>query len=868
MGGSKRVGSAHIEFSARTAKVISGMEEAKVATRKAALQMKSDIHEAQGSIAVLGEEIGVHLPRHVQRFVAAIPGIAPALSAAFSAVAIISIGKAIFEVGDKIYDTFQKAKEAQAKAAEASSAFQQQQHLSNMELAVANDRIASAIAKLERKPVNGLKMAIDEALLELEKFGREMDKTFAEMRGQIKEMQAPWYQRVTGTQGNGAVLKQADDYKAALDDINRQEERSIALARTQAEVEAVRNRAMQQRVDAAAKAKKEIGDEISLLQQLNSLKGAGADMGDATLAQNAQYQNVLIDLHQKMGPSARLDRNQASVQQGMQVLYNEIGNQEQGFSERQQNRALENRKQQDEDAKAMLSQKKQEAAEAKRAQQEADRQQMDGFRQRLEAMRARGMQSVQAEHLFWLTMQATTRRGSKNWEATQALAQAAQAEFMKSLAAQDKAMAAEKAKADAGAAKVSVMFAAENAKAAAEQISDAQKLQQIHQGTIDKLAELQIGYQRTMGTISDYVAEQRLAAIAERGNRDAMADIDAQLRRVRADGTRAVEEQRKEIAKYEQEKAALQGRIDIEKMNTRIANSEDSLLGGVQQQMAQMVAQGLDTAEQLREMFTSVIGGANEEMAKAITGQRTSWSKMAAGLANQGATKVLQTGEAGIMKLLLGHGAKGKRGESRDNPMYVSEVASAAGAAQRGAGGLLGKLMGHFGLGGAAGPAAQPAGGSQGGGAGPMGSLMSDFGLGGMQPAGGSQDGMGGLMNGMFGAVTGNSGGNWWSNLASMFVPHASGGPVSANTAYLVGEGGGHPEAFFPGVSGTMATHHALMSAVGNRGGNQVHYHIDARGTDAAQVEMRVHHAIRAAHQDAIHKAVKAVHEIHRRTAH
>ena len=36
--------------------------------REMAKQTKEDIHEARGTIMVLGEEIGVHLPRHVQAF--------------------------------------------------------------------------------------------------------------------------------------------------------------------------------------------------------------------------------------------------------------------------------------------------------------------------------------------------------------------------------------------------------------------------------------------------------------------------------------------------------------------------------------------------------------------------------------------------------------------------------------------------------------------------------------------------------------------------------------------------------------------------------------------------------------------------------
>lgn len=72
------------------------------------------------------------------------------------------------------------------------------------------------------------------------------------------------------------------------------------------------------------------------------------------------------------------------------------------------------------------------------------------------------------------------------------------------------------------------------------------------------------------------------------------------------------------------------------------------------------------------------------------------------------------------------------------------------------------------------------------------------------------------------------------SGLSSLFSGwfgggKASGGPVSAGTAYMVGERG--PELFLPGASGAIVPNHAL----GGGGGNV--YHIDARGTDEGVVQ-------------------------------
>jgi hypothetical protein len=62
-------------------------EEMEVAATKASRAS----FEAKGEIGLLGEEIGVRLPRHVRSFVAELPGVGEALEAAFSATAVLFI---------------------------------------------------------------------------------------------------------------------------------------------------------------------------------------------------------------------------------------------------------------------------------------------------------------------------------------------------------------------------------------------------------------------------------------------------------------------------------------------------------------------------------------------------------------------------------------------------------------------------------------------------------------------------------------------------------------------------------------------------------------------------------------------------------
>jgi phage-related minor tail protein len=82
------------------------------------------------------------------------------------------------------------------------------------------------------------------------------------------------------------------------------------------------------------------------------------------------------------------------------------------------------------------------------------------------------------------------------------------------------------------------------------------------------------------------------------------------------------------------------------------------------------------------------------------------------------------------------------------------------------------------------------------------------------------------ILGAIFGSFTGGKG--FMASFAKAITGRASGGPVSANRPYIVGERG--PELFVPGSSGGIVPNHAMMG-----GGMTVApvYNIDARGATA-----------------------------------
>ena len=214
----RQAGSAYIDFTARTTGVVTGMEQARAATRTAAREMKADINEAKASIALLGEEVGIKLPRHLRSFVAQLPGVAEAMSAAFNGAAVIGLGMIAVEQAKKIYEAFEKVREQPEKTAEAFEKLSGQLQLSNVELETANDKLKNAIDKFYGLPENKLKVQLDDAARSALKLSAALEKVNADILKQAQDADVSWFGRYLGeastkdvTASVTGALKQIED---------------------------------------------------------------------------------------------------------------------------------------------------------------------------------------------------------------------------------------------------------------------------------------------------------------------------------------------------------------------------------------------------------------------------------------------------------------------------------------------------------------------------------------------------------------------------------------------------------------------------------------------------------------------------------
>src|SRR5579885_3089161 len=142
-------------------------------------QLGAEARESKASLALMGEEIGVHIPRHIRGFISSMPGVGAALSAAFSGIAVVALIGVIVEAIKKVvefHENLEKLREAPERIEAEFARLTGATKTANDEMRVANDRLENAIAKLEHRPQNNLKLAIDEAAVAADHLSEKMDK--------------------------------------------------------------------------------------------------------------------------------------------------------------------------------------------------------------------------------------------------------------------------------------------------------------------------------------------------------------------------------------------------------------------------------------------------------------------------------------------------------------------------------------------------------------------------------------------------------------------------------------------------------------------------------------------------------------------
>jgi SNF family Na+-dependent transporter len=155
MPNNAKVAQIYVELQANIAKFKAAMGEATSATKQFAAQTRADMKQSQDSVRLLSEEMGLGIPRSLQRVISTLPGVSTAMNLAFDGVVVFALIATVVKVTEKVVEFAKKSSDAARKNAEAWQSIQGSMQVTNDELQVTNDKIENAIAKLENKPQNG-----------------------------------------------------------------------------------------------------------------------------------------------------------------------------------------------------------------------------------------------------------------------------------------------------------------------------------------------------------------------------------------------------------------------------------------------------------------------------------------------------------------------------------------------------------------------------------------------------------------------------------------------------------------------------------------------------------------------------------------
>jgi VIT1/CCC1 family predicted Fe2+/Mn2+ transporter len=450
---------------------------------------------------------------------------------------------------------------------------------------------------------------------------------------------------------------------------------------------------------------------------------------------------------------------------------------------------------------------------------------MEAARQRLEAMKAAHVMSYQEEADYWQKLANTAKRGSLLYsdalmEANKAragLVKQAQKELGEAVVSMVEDQISQREASDRISEAVQGAWEAgqkrdeEQAKQLRESAEQAFKAAVEQQKAAEKLAEERVKLDEAAGRISHLGAAREMQSI----HQDAFAawsQSASQLRSLYPDmSTPGAAE---ELGKFA-------GQTDADKQRVDLA----TVMGSLRDETVKLRDSFGDLPAQLRGIESSFTNSMNDEMAKAITGQKTNWSGAFRGQATTLAKTGLQQAESAIMKQLhitaavVNLNASSITGMPGSGASWQNPLGTAFNGTNWTASSSTSIFSSLAGLlnGSASAPGAIDASGLAGSG--------SQFGS---------------------------------SSLAALFAPAmAFGGPVLAGQPYNVGEMG--REVFVPHSNGSIVPNHSLS------GGN-TYYHIDASGASAAEVEQRVGRIMQQYHGSAVRTAVAATREQQRRS--
>jgi hypothetical protein len=621
--------------------------------------------------------------RAAERFISLIPGVGKALQAAFPVVGGIALAGIFVKIGEEAAKAIKKVEEAPQSITNSFRELNNAAQSSNDALAITNDKLENEIAKLQGKPQNNLKLAIDEARLAADKMAESLDRDNSKIKELLSHNAVPWWAGFLGKAGTSVVS----------DAINQQNQHMADLA-NQANV-------LQHQGDQAG------ADRTRA--QIDSTRQAYLRDNAADITARQANQNLPGGLNQGANVSA-LTGQQSS-------LFNQIDEQ----TQLKRNVADQATKEQLDAAKAMSEAQKKVQELVLKQDEEAFKKQ-DAFNK----------MSINEQISFWTAKIRAFTSGGEQFIAVQ--------DKIYDLISKRPDLFTENKKNQGEVGKSQVegsdLLGTANKSLTAlaiEQMERATKSTEkyyeiVAQGTAEKVKEAQAFQESSIkialeqGTISKLAAAQAMAAIHAKDHVDALANVNRELAEQIAliNSAKMSPQDQADAIRNATEEAGnkgtqIQAQGQIQAAQDQQAISALQIGPGVTQALGRMANDWTNMTAEIVQVMTRAADGLNNDLVKLATGQykKGDVGKTLLG-AGQGLLKTgLQGAEGSLLKAFhLGGGAKGsllkafhlgggaEADGSKNNPYYVV-MASGTGAPASASGGAGGAI-------GAAGSAAAP----------------------------------------------------------------------------------------------------------------------------------------------------------------
>jgi predicted transcriptional regulator len=218
-------------YSAAITKAQKQLDQFKGKSEEAGKSVGQSMQKSREGVMMLGEEIGIRLPRGLRNFVTELPGVATAMNAAFDAIAVIALISVVVEAGRKIAEFISKSEEAGKAQTKAWTDSLAALKMTVEEQTVSNDKLQDQVDKLEHKPRNALKDAIDEAIVSAGKLGDKLTEDIKKISDGIKEENV-WQRMGVLGPGDSPVKGELENYQARIAQITEETQANVANAKS------------------------------------------------------------------------------------------------------------------------------------------------------------------------------------------------------------------------------------------------------------------------------------------------------------------------------------------------------------------------------------------------------------------------------------------------------------------------------------------------------------------------------------------------------------------------------------------------------------------------------------------------------------